>query len=428
MSEHQSHLINEPARSIPVAAGFDVIVAGGGPAGCAAAISAAMSGAKVLLIETQGALGGVWTSGLLTYVLDAGNKQSGVMAELVRRLTMHEERAPTTDLAHDLPWVVGSWYFDPESMRVVLESWCSELGVEVLYHSRVVAAVADAGHVTHVVSEGPSGRQAWAAHACVDATGNGDLGALAGCAFRMGRDGDGAEVQPLSLLALVGGVDEDAIQPYIHGSPNSGGVPVGRLLDALRSAGVVPTYGHPVLFPAAPGMWSLMSNHTYAVRCDDARALSRATIAARSEIHAQVRYLRRLGGAWSGLRVIASAAQIGIREGRRLSGRYTVTAEDLIRGARFDDAVCRVNFPVDIHAIDPAHSTGYGNDGVRAKPYDIPLRALLSAAHDNLAFAGRCISGDFVAHASYRVTGNAIPMGEAAGRWAANLGLRQPRH
>jgi hypothetical protein len=414
-------MINEASRTTPVAASFDVIVAGGGPAGFAAAISAARTGAKVLLIEVHGALGGVWTCGLLTYVLDAGGKRGGVMAELVRRLEAAEGRPLTTDRAHDLPWVTGSWFFNPETMRFVLETWCVECGIEILYHTRVAAAATHERRVTHVITEGPGGRQAWAGHAFVDATGNGDLGALAGCPFRMGRDGAGGQVQPLSLLALVGGVAQDAIAPFIHGAPGSGGEDSRRLLAALRQAGVEPSYGHPILLPAAPGIWSLMAGHQYGVRCDDARALSRATIAGRAEVHAQITALRRLGDPWSGLHVVATAAQIGIREGRRLEGRYTVTADDLIRGARFDDTVCRVTFPVDIHALDPRHGTGYGNDGVKAKPYDIPLRALISAAHDNLAFAGRCISGDFVAHASYRVTGNAVPMGEAAGGWAASL-------
>jgi hypothetical protein len=410
--------IDESARQVTVAGSHDVIVAGGGPAGVAAAIAAAQAGANVLLIEASGALGGVWTGGLLTYVLDAGNKTGGVMAGLLDRLRRAEGRPVCTDQAHDLPWVTGSWYFDPETMRAELESWCGELGITVLYHSRVVAAQVAGRRVTHVLSEGPGGRLAWAARACVDATGNGDLGALAGCAFAMGRGEDG-QVQPLSLLALVGGVDPAAIAPFVHGAPGSGGEPGRRLLAALRSAGADPSYGHPVLFPAGPGLWSLMANHEYGIRCDDALGLSRATVAARREVHALVAALRSLGGAWSGLRVVATASQIGIREGRRLAGRYTLTADDLACGARFVDAVCRVNFPVDIHALDPRRDKGFSDGGVRAQPYDIPLRALQSAAHDNLAFAGRCISGDFVAHASYRVTGNAVPMGEAAGRWAA---------
>ena len=132
--------IDENARQVTIAGSHDVIVAGGGPAGVAVAIAAAQAGATVLLIEAAGALGGVWTSGLLTYVLDAGNKTGGVMAGLLERLRQAEGQSVSTDQAHDLPWVTGSWYFDPETMRAVLESWCSELGITVLYHSRVVWA------------------------------------------------------------------------------------------------------------------------------------------------------------------------------------------------------------------------------------------------------------------------------------------------
>ena len=85
--------------------------------------------------------------------------------------------------------------------------------------------------------------------------------------------------------------------------------------------------------------------------------------------------------------------------------------------------MCTVNFPVDVHATSQAHGAGYGNEGVRSRPYDIPLRALIARDVDNLLMAGRCISGDFLAHASYRVTGNAVPLGEAAGRLAARAAL-----
>jgi hypothetical protein len=96
-----------------------------------------------------------------------------------------------------------------------------------------------------------------------------------------------------------------------------------------------------------------------------------------------------------------------------------VTREDVIAGRKHDDAVCRVTFPVDVHSLDPKEGKGFDNQGVKSQPYDVPFRALISAERENLLFAGRCISGDFVAHASYRVTGNAVPMGEAAGREAA---------
>jgi hypothetical protein len=100
-------------------------------------------------------------------------------------------------------------------------------------------------------------------------------------------------------------------------------------------------------------------------------------------------------------------------------GLYTVTADDLARGARFDDAVCRCAFPVDVHATDPDKTKGIERRRVRARPYDIPYRSLVARDVGNLLLAGRCISGDFIAHSSYRVTGDAVATGEAAGTAAA---------
>ena len=142
---------------------------------------------------------------------------------------------------------------------------------------------------------------------------------------------------------------------------------------------------------------------------------------ARAEVLHTVDALRALGGPWTGMQVVATAEQIGIREGRRIHGRYLVSRDDLISGARHPDAVARVTFNVDIHAPDrkknEAETISHG--GFKMKPYDIPLRALIAKDLDGLMMAGRCISGDFIAHASYRVTGNAVAMGEAAGAVAA---------
>ena len=150
--------------------------------------------------------------------------------------------------------------------------------------------------------------------------------------------------------------------------------------------------------------------------------MTAATVRARREVFEIVRGLRRLGGVWEGLQVVATAEQIGVRDGRRIRGLYTVTKEDLSTAARHEDAVARVTFGVDIHAKSKAANDQetIGRGGVKKfTPYDIPLRALIARDVDGLMMAGRCISGDFVAHASYRVTGNAVAMGEAAGVTAA---------
>jgi len=189
----------------------------------------------------------------------------------------------------------------------------------------------------------------------------------------------------------------------------------------LKRAGVTTSYGHPTIFPVREDLVMLMLTHEYGIKPWEAAAISEATMRSRAEIFAVVRSLRKLGGPWQGLQVAATAEHIGVRDGRRIRGRYQVTREDLVNGARHDDAVTRVTFGVDIHAHskeanlkEPIHRAN-----TKARPYDIPLRALMAKDVDGLMMAGRCISGDFVAHASYRVTGNAVAMGEAAGAVAA---------
>jgi FAD dependent oxidoreductase len=131
--------------------------------------------------------------------------------------------------------------------------------------------------------------------------------------------------------------------------------------------------------------------------------------------------LRGLGGPWDGIQIVATAEQIGVRDGRRIKGRYVVVQDDLAKGARHDDAITRVTFGIDVHALSAEHNkqSAIMPKEIKMKPYDIPLRALIAKEVDGLMMAGRCISGDFIAHSSYRVTGNAVAMGEAAGITAA---------
>jgi hypothetical protein len=140
-------------------------------------------------------------------------------------------------------------------------------------------------------------------------------------------------------------------------------------------------------------------------------------VRARGELNRIENGLRKLSGVWEDLQIAATAEQIGVRDGRRIAGRYTVNQNDVVTGVRHEDAVVRATYGVDIHALTVEHNktAATTNHGLKVKPYDIPLRALIAKDVDALMMAGRCISGDFIAHASYRVTGNAVPMGEAAG-------------
>lgn len=399
---------HEAARSVPVAGHSDVLVCGAGPAGVGAALAAARAGAKVRLIEAAGCLGGVWTAGLLTKILDTANKE-GIMQEMLR-----EFAARGSGVARQSKGTV----YDPEIAKLVLEELCVEAGVQIQLHTRLVGAVTDASRrVVAVLTESKSGRQAWLADRFVDCSGDGDLAAHAGCQFDVGIGAD-CTCQPMSMLALLTGVDPDAVRPFIR---ESGSEAKRRLLKLMEDHGIKPTYRAPTLRHLHSGIYSIMTNHEYGVSAFDAGAITEATLRARKEIHEIVAGMRRLGGAWKDLAVVATAEQIGVREGRRIRGRYAITAEGLAKGLRHDEAVCRATFPIDVHALD-----GQGDKEINKsfkqgglKPYDIPYPSLVAADVDGLLMAGRCISGDFIAHSSYRVTGNSVPMGEAAGLAAA---------
>ena len=225
----------------------------------------------------------------------------------------------------------------------------------------------------------------------------------------------------MTLMAIVTGIHAGDVASFFRDEdhPASWAIPKDKLRIEMERGGHSPSYAKPSLFRLRDDCFALMANHQYGVQGTSAGDLTRATLAARKEVHQLVDGLRSLGGVWRNLRIVATGAQIGVREGRRIHGLYTVTENDLREGRRHADAVCRVTFPVDVHATDPAKEKGIEKSGFKTQPYDIPLRALIASEVANLMMAGRCISGDFLAHASYRVTGNAVAMGEAAGKVAA---------
>ncbi|MBU6302684.1 MAG: FAD-dependent oxidoreductase [Verrucomicrobia bacterium] len=409
-SQASSTLFHEAARDLTVNNDADVIVCGAGPAGVTAAITAARAGAKVRLFETHGSLGGVWTSSLLGYLLDFD--KPGFNGELVRRL--RERDAINGGGMNGLS-------YQPEEMKLLLEELCSVAGVNAQLHTRVTAAYLEGRTLRTIVTESKSGRQAWRAPVFIDTTGDGDLGAQAGCEFEIGRE-KSCPCQPMTMYALLVVKDVSQIADCMHGTGDDGRhVGPKAFQDTLKRAGVTPSYGRACLFPIQGNLVLLMANHEYGINATDAAQVTEATLRARGEIHQIVRGLRKLGGPWDGVQVAATPEQIGIRDGRRIKGRYFMTGEDLVQGAVQADAVVRATFPVDIHALSAEENkkSAYSNAGVKTKPYDIPLRALIARDVDGLMMAGRCISGDFIAHASYRVTGNAVAMGEAAGATAA---------
>ena len=240
-------------------AAYDVVVCGAGPAGVAAAVAAGRAGAKTLLLELHGCLGGIWTSGALSWILDHQNKK-GLMAEFLRRLAERSGRAVTRK-------GVATNAYDVEVMKITLEEMCAAAGVQVQLLTRVCAAVKQpGGRLTHVITESKSGREAVAGKLFVDCTGDGDLGALAGCGFDFGHPETG-RTQPLTLMALVTGIVPAEIEAFYRehdGEPWA--QPKDRLKAEMERGGHSPSYGKPTLFRVRDDLFALMTNHEYGYR------------------------------------------------------------------------------------------------------------------------------------------------------------------
>jgi hypothetical protein len=360
----------------------------------------------------------VWTAGLLGYLLDFD--KPGFNQELLKRLDERDMRRGTS---------LKSICYEPEGMKLLLEEMFVESGVKFQLHTRVSAAYREGNRLATIVTESKSGRQAWRAPVFIDTTGDGDLGALAGCSFEYGES-DSCPCQPMSLNALLVVKDAEALREFVRfGTPKEGentdGEKKKRIKDVLVSTGHFPSYASPTMWHVRDNLIFAMMNHEYGIKAWDAAEITAATVRARAEMNKMVANLRKLGGPWEGIQIVATAEQIGVRDGRRIKGRYTVLQDDLAKGARHDDAVTRVTFGIDVHALSAEHNKNHAimPKKIDMKPYDIPLRALIAKDVDGLMMAGRCISGDFIAHSSYRVTGNAVAMGEAAGVTAALAAL-----
>ncbi len=376
-------------RETPIIGQYEVVVAGGGPSGFIAALAAARSGAKTLLIERYPFLGGNGTAGLMTCYNGFRNQRppealqtvKGIPAEYIAELVRlggiadmdnYPKPVPHDVTKGDLPYCIG---FDPEAAKVAMLSLIAKEGVTLRLHSWVAAPMLDRSRVTGVLVESKSGRQAIAANIVVDATGDGDLAAAAGAPFM--KPAEKGDRMGMSLMYRLCGLPESIRDSY-------GGI---RIDDRVVKWG--PGFGGDGL---------------------DVENLTRAETETRTKLWEQVQQLRRRPGMES-IYLMQTATGIGVRETRRIAGEYTVTEQDAIQGTRFPDVIAISSNPMPSHH---GKRFFFEHEG-----FDIPYRSLVPQKVEGLVLTGRCISCEQGPFQSARSMAPAMAVGHASGCAAA---------
>lgn len=424
--------LTEPARQTPVAGSYDVIVAGAGTAGIFAAIASARNGARTLLLERMGFMGGHIATQLLEHSagwFDAKGDPivGGLPEELCRRLV--EANASPGHVSDDTGYTKFRLPVDHEAFKSVITGWLAEEGVDFLVYSPVVSLLeTDEGPA--LIVENKSGRQAYLAKALVDCTGDADICALGGSQF-LSRPGD--ITQPVSILFKIGGIDHEVLLDYVCANPDQFKLGVDpRTLYGQRFVNLW-GFGDILAKGYAEGLLSLeraefhyagetttgeaVINATrVAADATDALSLSRAEAVLRKQVLEFVAFFRKYLPGGANAHLVATAACVGIRESRRIKGMSVLTDEDVRSARRFDDAICRGGFPIDSH---DAQGKSMAEAEHVPSGYDIPLSCLIPSTGSNVIVAGRCISAERRALASARITGTCMAMGQAAGTAAA---------
>jgi len=379
----------------------EVLVCGGGPSGFAAAVMAARGGAKVLLLERYGRLGGMAVHARVAPLM--GRSDSPFVREILGR--------------------IGGPRLDPDRLDLQYADMIQEAGADLRLHSWAFQTLLEAGRVTGVRLVTKQGTMQARAKVIVDATGDGDVAFGAGAAFEKGRSDDGL-MQPMSIMFTVAGLEE-ATALYCGGEREARKIHVGgRSWEAIvnkgrrdkelpEHVGVVRTYR-----TSRPGEAVVNATQINYVDGTKVKDLTKAELEGRRQAFRIIDFLKKHAPGYTRAYISGMPAVIGVRETRRFLGVKYLKRADLLAGRRCEDAVVRnASFVIDIH--NPNGAGQVEDLARRVKPYDIPYGCLVPEKIDGLLLAGRCISGSHDAHASYRVQQIAMAIGAAAGAAAA---------
>jgi hypothetical protein len=418
---------------------MDVVVIGGGPSGAMAAVAAARGGARTLLVEQYGCLGGaltvMGTHPMMTFHNKAGRLLiKGLAQEVVDRLV--QRGWSTGHIPDAITYNSTVTPFDSEGLKIVLDEMVTEAGIEVLFHTMLAGVEREGDRITAVTLVNRAGLSRVQAKVFIDATGDADLAVMAGVPCVMGR-GDGV-IQPMTMNAKVANVDMAKVRAYAHEHPEDfwfkdGAVAGLEVLDeaprvslgGFRKAwgeakvrGEVDIPRGDVLFfeTATHGVVALNCTRIQGLDPTKPGDLSRAEMLGRKQVQQVYTFLRQHAPGFENAVLMDTPAQVGVREGRHPQGVYVLQADDLLEEKVFPDPIMQAGYPIDIHG-----SSGSDTKSRHLRPegaYQIPLRCLLVRSPNNLILAGRAISATHEAAAAIRVSPLAMGIGQAAGTLA----------
>jgi hypothetical protein len=426
---------------LPVVREVDLLVVGGGTAGAIAAVAGAREGLRTLVVEQFGFLGGTQTGATVTPMmpnqLDGEPLNGGIDMELNHRLMAEGNSGRFSD--------GNEGWFNPEMLKCALDDLATEAGAELLFFTHFVDVLMQGDEVAGAVVHNKAGLTAIRARRVIDATGDADVAVKAGVPFE-GGDAEG-EHQPLALRFMMGGIDFERFVGFLaeqerfaltpaqqHGQQplftaamvEGGGWPLEPFFRQALEDGVLEpedlNYFQLFSMNGRPGEVAF-NNPRIRDRIDgtDPFDLSHACITGRRMVGRYAAFMQRYMPGCENAYVSQIAPMVGVRETRRIVGEYVLTAEDVLEGRKFSDAIARNNYPIDLHSKRETEAKL-----VKLPPgvyHEIPYRCLVPLQAENLLVVGRALSATFEAQGSVRIQSNCRAMGEAAGR-AMALSLR----
>ena len=427
---------------------YDVVVVGGGTAGCAAAYTAGMLGLKTLIIEKNIHLGGTITSGLVIPVMKSGNNQ--INTEFRNALIEECKRLGGQTTFQNNP----AW-FNPEITKIALDNLMKRAGVEIFFDTNILGIKIEDNKIKRIkitkeilsayndeielevkklsVSVG--------ARYVIDATGNCVVGKICNCNF-LEKD---HEFQPVTLRFMMGGINLRTFSEWLKDFDKDRNVTVVEEIDGYIHLSTAYTWDKDKKWALEPlfkdavkqGILKRYDTNyfqiftvpgmpdTVAFNCPriidynnslEVKSISKALLLARQNIYRYLQFCRKYFPGFENSYISNMADMIGVRVSRRIKGKYIYTERDIIEGKRFDNPVLEANYPIDVHSCEKDGSTlkkiGY---------YQVPVESLMSADVNNLFVIGRCISADFKAQAALRVQQSFFSMGEAVAKYISAL-------